>query len=172
MGLIMPTPPHILKLREKIGHDLLLVPTVGVLIFDEQRRVLLVCHADRKVWTTPGGILEPGETPALAAVREVREETGLIVELVQILGVFGGTEFAITYSNGDEIAYVATYFEGKIISGTPTPDNEETLQVRWFARNDTDAVPFSRQLKIVLDAILDAERTPYFAPAPGESASC
>ena len=64
----MPTPNFILDLRRTIGNELLHIPTVAVLTFDELDRVLLVRSADDGLWTTPGGFVEPGETPADAAV--------------------------------------------------------------------------------------------------------
>ena len=69
-------------------------------------------------------MIEPYETPADAALRETWEETGLLVELRGIVGVFGGELCASTYANGDEVAWVATvllrkYFRGSVID-SPT----------------------------------------------------
>ncbi|MFI2668673.1 NUDIX domain-containing protein [Streptomyces albidoflavus] len=52
----------------------------GVLLFDERERVLLVDPTYKPGWEFPGGIVEPGEAPAAAGVREVAEETGLSLE--------------------------------------------------------------------------------------------
>jgi len=69
--------PYIRRLREAVGSDLLLVPSVAGIIFDHDGRILLVRQADDGVWSTPGGAIEPNEEPADAVVREVWEETGL-----------------------------------------------------------------------------------------------
>lgn len=71
----MAVPPFIAALRSKLGSDLLLVPTVVVIARDAEERLLLVHDRDSDNWTLPGGIIEPGEAPADAAVREVWEET-------------------------------------------------------------------------------------------------
>lgn len=67
------------------------MPTVGVFaaIFDDQKRILCVqrAYGDRG-WTTPGGRLEAGESPVDCIVREVQEETGLIVEVGALIGVY------------------------------------------------------------------------------------
>ena len=84
--------------------------------------MLLVRHVEGDLWTTPGGMIEPEETPANAAVREAWEETGLVVELVRIVGVFGGERCTSTYANGDRIAWVSTVFEARVIGGTLRPD--------------------------------------------------
>src|SRR5437879_12205121 len=109
----MPMSDYIRGLREKIGTTLLEVPTVSVLTFDERERVLLVRHVEGNDWTTPGGMIEPYETPSDAALREMWEETGLLVELTQIIGVFGGEPCASTYSNGDKLSWVSTGFSAE-----------------------------------------------------------
>src|SRR5678816_1032712 len=91
----MPLSGHLRELRKKVGHDLLVLPSSAVAIYDEAGRVLFGLHSDKKVWVLPGGLTEPGETPADGALRETWEETGLIVELTSILGVYGGKELMI-----------------------------------------------------------------------------
>ena len=56
-----------------------------------------VRHVEGNDWTTPGGMIEPYETPSNAAVREMWEETGLYVELTHVIGVFGGEILSSTY---------------------------------------------------------------------------
>ena len=123
----MPMSPYVRSLRARVGNDLLEIPSVSVILFDGRQRVLLVRHVEGNVWTTPGGMVEPCETPADAAVREMWEETGLFVSLTHIIGVFGGTLCASTYSNGDKVAWVSTVFGGTSFHGTPTP----TAGRRW-----------------------------------------
>jgi ADP-ribose pyrophosphatase YjhB (NUDIX family) len=159
----MPTPDFILSLRKKIGHELLLVPTAGTFIFDEQGRVLLVRHSEG-IWTNPGGIVEPFETVADAAVRETLEETGLTVELTNLIGIFGGEDHHIVYSNGDEMNYTATMFEARIVSGELRPDGEETLDARYFMQDEALALDTKPQKRRHLEVVFDRTRWPYFDP--------
>ena len=122
----MPMSPYVRALRDKIGTALLEVPSVSVLVVDDAERVLLVRHVGGDHWTTPGGMVEPYETPATAAVRETWEETGLFVKLTRIIGVFGGPACGGTYANGDQIAWVSTLFRAQRLSGQLAPDGEET----------------------------------------------
>ncbi len=115
-----------------MGHDLLLLPSTAVLPRDEDGRLLLVRLIDTGNWATIGGALEPGESPRDGAIREAREEAGVTVELGNILGVFGGPEYRVTYPNGDESAYVVTVFDATMMDGTPRPDGDETSEVGWF----------------------------------------
>jgi len=59
--------PYIKNIREKIGHELLLLPSVTILCFDENNRVLLAKHSNNQVWVAPGGMIEPDETLTDAA---------------------------------------------------------------------------------------------------------
>ena len=81
---------YIRNIRSMIGNTMLQMPSVTIINHDERGRILLVKHADTELWVAPGGAIESGETPADAAVREMWEETGLLIKLVRILGVFGG----------------------------------------------------------------------------------
>lgn len=67
-----------------------ITPKVGAdaALFDEQGRILLVLRADDERWCLPCGWVDPNESPAEAAVRETREETGIEAELLQLVDVF------------------------------------------------------------------------------------
>jgi len=148
----MPMSEYIRGLRERIGTTVLEVPTVSVLVFDAQQRVLLVRHAEGNDWTTPGGMIEPYETPADAALRETWEETGLLVELGGIVGVFGGDVCTSTYANGDEVAWVATVFRATRFSGELRPDGEETLETRFVHRADIESLRCKPHARMFVDA--------------------
>jgi 8-oxo-dGTP pyrophosphatase MutT (NUDIX family) len=81
---------YIRNIRSKVGSTMLQMPSVTIFNYDDTGQILLVKHADTGLWVAPGGAIEPGETPADAAVREMWEETGLLVRLVRILGVYVG----------------------------------------------------------------------------------
>lgn len=129
--------PYLKGLRDRVGRDLLHIPSVAVMAFDGGGRLLLVRSAGTDEWQTVGGAIDPGETPAEAARREAYEETGLEMELVRVIGCYGGPLFRFAYPNGDLCEYVATVFEGRPRGGAERPDGEETSEVGWFAEADT-----------------------------------
>ena len=170
----MPMSDYMRSIREKVGCMLLEVPAVTVLTFDERRRVLLVKHGELDLWTTPGGAVEPNEVPADAAVREMWEETGLEVELIRVMGVYGGPEFEVTYANGDAISYLDTVFEARVLGGTLRPDGEECVDVGYFSESELDDLALQPAARLVLNESFRERSVPYFEPAtwrPG-SANC
>lgn len=163
----MPISDYLRALRAKIGRDLLLMPSVTGVVFDESRRLLMVLHADRGIWVLPGGCVDPGETPADALVRELWEETGLRVEPVALRGVFSGPEFLVRYDNGDEAIYVMTVFECRVTSGSPRPDGVETLDLRYFTAAEAAALPTPPWARALLPKLF-APHGPGFAPPTWE----
>jgi 8-oxo-dGTP pyrophosphatase MutT (NUDIX family) len=160
----MPMSPYLQRLRNKIGHDLLVLPSAAVAVHDEQMRLLLCLHRDKNIWVTPGGILEPGEQPADAAVRETWEETGLSVELTGILGVYGGRDLMIDYANGDRAAYIGTIFRGRIVGGNLRPDGDEILDVRYFTREELARVDHAKWLDTAMPVLFSTTGVPHFVP--------
>jgi ADP-ribose pyrophosphatase YjhB (NUDIX family) len=162
--MTVPIPDHIRRLREKIGHQLIQASAAGTFVFDTDRRVLLVRH-HMGVWTNPGGMIEPAETPADAAVRETWEETGLLVELTRLIGVFGGPDHRVVYPNGDEIEYLSIAFEARAVGGSLRPDGVETLEARYVTAAEAETLPLSRHVRPRLRAAFGGAAHPGFEPA-------
>jgi hypothetical protein len=71
------------------------------------------------------------------------EEAGLVVEPVRLLGVYGGRRCRVVYPNGGTTCYVAAVYECRVVSGTPVPDGEESLEVGSFATDELAALDLS-----------------------------
>ena len=164
-GQYMPIPEFIKSLRAKIGTELLQVPTAMVMAYDDQERLLLVKDLASGLWGMPSGIIDPHELPADAAVREVWEETGVSVELTQLLGVFAGEHFSGVYPNGDQLSVVATVFGARVISGTPRADQEETSDACFFHANELDQLTCYPHFHLIRRAIGPHPSQTYFKPA-------
>jgi 8-oxo-dGTP pyrophosphatase MutT (NUDIX family) len=143
--------PYVRELRGLIGTRLLLVPAVAALIRDEAGRILLQRRADDGCWNLPAGAVDPGESPADAVVREVREETGLRVRPVRVAGVFGGRDgFRHRYSNGDEVEFTVVVFECEAVGGALEPEDDETAELGWFHLHDRPALTIEYPLEAML----------------------
>jgi ADP-ribose pyrophosphatase YjhB (NUDIX family) len=88
-------------------------------------KILLVKRADLPVWCLPGGMIEDQESLAQTAVREAREETGLEVELLNLVGVYSRPNWR--KGGGHEIL-----FSARPVGGVIQPQPGETVDVRFF----------------------------------------
>jgi 8-oxo-dGTP pyrophosphatase MutT (NUDIX family) len=138
----------------------LVLPSAALLITDDSGRIML-CRAigHTEGWQVIGGAIDPGESPAEAAVREAHEELGVTVRLGRLLGAVGGPDYVVTYPNQDVVAYVTVCYEAFIVSGDPVPDGEELSRIGWFSRSDLPAIPLSRFARALLT------ETGYLSPA-------
>jgi ADP-ribose pyrophosphatase YjhB (NUDIX family) len=107
-------------------------PGVAAVIFDGDR-VLLQRRDDTGRWGLPGGGVEPGESVRQAIIREVREETGLVVEPTRLIGVYSDPVHhqVVTYPDGNVIHYVSTVFEC-VVRGGVLACGDESLALDWF----------------------------------------
>ncbi|GAB2847678.1 NUDIX domain-containing protein [Streptomyces deserti] len=132
----MATPDFIRTLRASAGHQLLWLPGVTAIVFDDEDRVLLNRRSDTGRWSVIGGIPDPGEQPAVCAVREVEEETGVrcVAERVVLVQALE----PVTYANGDTCQYMDITIRCRAVGGQARVNDDESLEVGWFA---VDALP-------------------------------
>lgn len=183
----MATPEFILALREKVGHDELWLPGVTAIVIKDVPadaplfavpEVLLVRRADNDEWTPVTGIIDPGEEPHVAAVREVMEETGLEVQAEALLGV--GQVGPITYPNGDRTNYMDTAIRCAVVidphatdaEGNPADpyavrvNDEENSEVGWFSI--AKMPPMQPRFRLVIaDAVAQLKHPQGFRPRMG-----
>lgn len=133
----MATPDFIREIRATAGHQLLFLPGVSAVVFDDQGRVLLGRRADTGHWSIVGGIPEPGEQPADAVVREVLEETAVHCEAERVV-LAQTLEPPVTYPNGDICQFMDICFRCRATGGVARVNDDESLEVGWFER---DALP-------------------------------
>ncbi|WP_329129365.1 NUDIX domain-containing protein [Streptomyces sp. NBC_01476] len=157
----MATPKFILDIREKAGDTLLFLPGVVMVVFDARGRILLNRRADSGKWALISGIPDPGEQPAEAAVREIQEETGVSAVVERVLSVF--TNEPVVYDNGDHAQYVDIVLRCRAVGGEARVNDDESLDVRWFAPHELPPLgPIARgRIELAL-----RDDPTWFAPAP------
>ena len=121
----MPMSDYLREIRQLVGTRVLCLPAVTAVIQDEQGRVLLVQDKGTTSWAFPGGMIEPGERPASAVVREMQEELNVDIEPLSLVGVFGGEDYFVQYPNGDQVNYITSVFRCRIVNGTIEADGDE-----------------------------------------------
>ena len=142
---------YIKKIRKNLDHDRLILNYAGCIIFDEQNRLLLQKRSDCEKWGFLGGMVESGESVSEAAVREVKEESGLDVEIVSLFGVY--SKYFAEYSNGDKAQPIVHMFKAKVIGGELIDKNNETLELKYFYLSDTPELFCKQHRDILADVI-------------------
>jgi 8-oxo-dGTP diphosphatase len=156
--------PYVRDLRAKVGHDLLMFPTVSAVVVRGDGALLLGQRADNHVWGIPAGMLDPGEQPADGIVREVLEETGVEIALDRLAGVM---LHEVLYPNGDLCHMLNTWFRAHPVGGSARVNDEESAAVGWFP---LDALPpMSEYTMRCIDIALKDEPAAWYEP-PGSGA--
>ncbi|MEO6510597.1 MAG: NUDIX domain-containing protein [Nocardioides sp.] len=131
----MPIPEFVLEMRRMIGHHPMWLPGVTAVV-SRGEEILLVKRADNGAWTPITGIPEPGEEPAVAAVREALEETGVVVTADRLAST--STFPDVVHANGDRASYLDLTFACTYVSGEAHVADDESSDVRWYP---VDALP-------------------------------
>jgi ADP-ribose pyrophosphatase YjhB (NUDIX family) len=116
------------------------VSVAGVVI-DEDGRALVIQRRDNAHWEPPGGVLERDETITAGLLREVKEETGLIVEPIALTGVYKNMSRGI----------IALVFRCRPIGGSLT-ENAEVAGFRWIREADVSSMMSEAYAVRILDA--------------------
>ena len=121
------------------------IVAVGAFVFDREGRVLLVERGKPPgvgLWTVPGGRLEPRETLAQAVAREVREETGLIVEV--------GTLACVVERMGDDFHFVILDYLARTIGGELKAASDASA-ARFVTERELEQLPLTDGLIPLLE---------------------
>lgn len=140
---------YIKWIRSKVGKEKIILTFAGGCVFNENGEVLLQKRADFDAWVFPGGAIELGETPQMAAIREIKEETGLDVEIVELIGVY--TELDMVYPNGDRAQSICIAYKLGVIGGEIIFNNKETKELKWFPLNDMPRLFCNQHEEILKD---------------------
>jgi ADP-ribose pyrophosphatase YjhB (NUDIX family) len=135
------------KLRALVDKERLIAPGARAIIQDDEKRVLLVQRRDNSKWVMPAGSMELDESILETCRREVREETGLLVESATLIAIYSHPRYGFVTSYGDPYQMLAFVFRVDAWSGTLQTRTDETRAAEFFALDNLpdDIVPLYRE---------------------------
>ncbi|WP_026257497.1 NUDIX hydrolase [Actinopolymorpha alba] len=107
-----------------------IVPSVTVVVVRDGS-VLLVHRADNGYWAVPGGGVDLGESAPDAAIRETREETGIEIALVGLVGIYTDPGHVMRYEDGEVRQQFSLCFKARALGGRLRGQATENSAVRW-----------------------------------------
>ncbi|WP_405089079.1 NUDIX hydrolase [Microbispora sp. NBC_01389] len=138
-----------------------LVPSVNVIVINEAGDILMIRRSDNGNLAAPGGAIDLGESLPQAAMRETREETGVLCEITGLVGIYTDPRHVILYtSNGEARQEFSIVLTTRAVAGKPTPSSE-SQEVRWVPRDQVEALPMDRLMALRIRHHLTGRDTPH-----------
>ena len=127
-----------------------LAPAAGVLAINDLGQVLLQQRRDTGQWALPMGKQETGETVTECAIRETFEETGVLVEITGLVGIFSDPAHIVAYTDGEVRQEFEITLLARPVEGEPTA-NDEASAVSWVAVDQLDQLDIHPTMRRQID---------------------
>ncbi len=130
-----------------------IVPASAVAVTNPQNELLLIRRSDNGFYALPGGTQEFGESLADTAIRECLEETGYLVAITGLVGIYTNPQHRIEYADGEVRQEFAVVYRAALLSGTATT-SPETTEVVWAGENKIDSLKMAKSQRLRVEHYL------------------
>jgi ADP-ribose pyrophosphatase YjhB (NUDIX family) len=137
-----------------------LVVATSAVVVDDSGRILMQRRADSGNWALPGGAMDLDESLVDSVVREVKEETGLDVEVTGLVGTYTDPRHIIAYTDGEVRRQFNVCYTARITGGT-LRGSSESIDVRFIAPGDLDGLLIHRTQRLRLAHYLAHQSAPH-----------
>ena|SRR5579884_2146112 len=137
-----------------------LIPAASAVVDDGRGRILLARRRDNSLWTIPGGAMDPGEFIAETARREVKEETGLDVEVVSLVGVYSDPGHVIEYTDGEVRQEFSVCFACRLVGGE-LDAGDEMHDAAFFAADEIERIDVHPSIRLRIQHFFGRQQQPY-----------
>jgi len=137
-----------------------IVPSVTAVVTNEAGELLLVHKTDNGLWALPGGGMDPGESIAQAAVRETKEETGMDIEVVGVIGLYTNPNHVIAYDDGEVRQQFSVCFTTRLVGGQ-LATSSETSEVGFVALDRLGNLNIHPSMRLRIDHWRENRPQPY-----------
>lgn len=127
---------YISDMRKYVGHMPILTAGVGLLVFNDEKKILMQLRSDYNAWGFPGGAMELGESFDDVAKRELKEETNLDADELKLIRVLSGKETYREYPNGDKLYDITAIYVVKKYHNDIIINDDESVKLEWFDINN------------------------------------
>jgi 8-oxo-dGTP pyrophosphatase MutT (NUDIX family) len=139
-----------------------IVPAVTAIVINNSNELLMIERSDNGYWAVPGGAQDIGESVIDAVKREVAEETGIVVEVVHLTGIYSDPRHVIAYDNGEVRQEFSLCFRAKPVGGSLRMSAEAT-KVQWVSPEQLDSLKIHPSMRLRIDHGLAAQCAPYIS---------
>jgi ADP-ribose pyrophosphatase YjhB (NUDIX family) len=136
------------------------VPSTTAVVTDARERIVLIRRRDNDLWALPGGAMELGESIVDAAVREVKEETGLDVEITGLVGVYTNPHHVMAYTDGEVRQQFSLCFTTRHLGGELQTDSEST-DIAWISPEHLASLDMHPSMLLRIQHYLQHRDAPY-----------
>lgn len=138
-----------------------IVVAVTAYVTNDNNEILLIRRTDNDLYAIPGGGLELGETLSQAVVREVREETGLDVEVLRLVGVYSDPAHVIEFTDGEVRQEFSICFTARLLGGQ-VRTSVESKEVLWVSRLDIDKIRMHDSIRLRIRHAQEERSEPFY----------
>ncbi|MEU2116040.1 NUDIX domain-containing protein [Streptomyces sp. NPDC016459] len=137
-----------------------MVVAASAFVTDDEGRILLQRRTDSGLWALPGGGMELSDSLPGTAVREVKEETGLDIEVIGLVGTYTDPRHIIEYSDGEVRRQFNVCFRARVIGGRLQISDEST-ELRFVVPSDVSSLPMHHTQRLRVQHALEHRAAPY-----------
>jgi ADP-ribose pyrophosphatase YjhB (NUDIX family) len=139
-----------------------IVVAVTAYIEDDAGRILMIRRTDNDLYAIPGGAQEVGETISQTVVREVKEETGIDVEVTGLVGVYSDPSHVIAFTDGEVRQEFSICFRARPIGGE-LATSDESKEVLWVEPSKLDQLNIHASIRLRIEHAAANRTEPYYS---------
>jgi ADP-ribose pyrophosphatase YjhB (NUDIX family) len=138
-----------------------LIPAASAIVVNGDGHILLQRRRDNDLWALPGGVMQFGEQITQTAIREVKEETHLNVEVTGLVGIYSDPGHVIAYSDGEIRQEFNICFAARVVGNDGLQLSNESTEVRFVAPDALTFIEMHPSTRLRIDHYLERRSEPY-----------